>query len=94
MNGLAIRVVDGGLQRDFARSVGLIDDLGLYADHSLFGRNPGRADEDAPLVDVDRISADEANVAIDALAGVPAGSRLEGGIGADSKDIRLVIAEV
>lgn len=94
LNRQAIGAEDGGLKRNFARGVGLIDNGGLHMDDGKVSCDLGRADEYAPMVNVDRISGDEANVAIDALTGVPAGSRLKCGIGADSKDIGLVIAEV
>ena len=46
---LAIAGKDGGLERDFTLSTGLIDDCGLYMDNSLFGCDFRRSNENAPL---------------------------------------------
>ncbi len=80
-------VHEGDLDGDLARGVGLVDDGVLDVDGRLVGGDGGSGDIGAVGVDVDGIGDDNADMAIDARAGVPAGGGLHRIIGADGEDI-------
>ena len=83
------RVCDGDVDGDLLRGVGLVDDGVLDVDGGLggVGGEVGGGNEGAVFVEVDGVGEEEVDVAVDAGAGIPAGSGLLGVVGADGEEV-------
>ncbi len=94
INDSAGRVGEGDLDGAFVRSVGLIEDGGVEVEGGLIGGEVGGGDSGGGVFNVDGVLDDEAGVAVDACAAVPAAGGLPGGVGADGENVGAGAGEV
>ena len=80
-------VVYGDVKTDLGAGVGVVGDGGVNFYDCVRAGRCGRGDEGAPGHDVDGVGGDEADLTVDAGAGVPAGGGLLGVVDPDGDDV-------